>query len=114
MTTATTTLETPKALKARVLAALTAAKAAPFTAGRASGCGRAYVIVSADKKTVNAVSAACKTLGLMFLRKAYGTSGNAIYIGYDNGTGGPLAKAEAFATVLSSHGISSYTDAVAD
>lgn len=118
MTTETSTVtavtKTPKELKAFVLASLKEAHAAPSTPQRASGCGRAYVCISADRATVNAVAASCKTLGLLFLRKNYGAGGNAIYIGYDNGTGGPLAKAEAFAKVLNDKGIRCYTDAASD
>jgi len=82
----------------------------------ACGCGRAYVTLSSknDRKTVNAVAKACKTLGLMFLRKAYGTTGNSIYIGYDNADGRALGRAEAFAAKLTEHGIPAYSDAVAD
>jgi hypothetical protein len=65
--------------------ALEAAYAKPVIPAPASGAGRAYVSVSGlDRKEVNAFSAAAKSLGLMFLRKAYGTSGNALYVGYDN------------------------------
>ncbi len=93
---------------------LTLANAAPFTAKPACGCGRAYVCVSGTRPEINAVSKACKKLGLTFLRKAYGTSGNAIYMGYDNADGRALAKAEAFAEVCRANGIKCYTDAVAD
>ena len=91
-----------------------AAMARPFEPARASGCGRAYVVITADKPTVNAVSAACKAVGLMFLRKAYGTGNNAIYMGYDNADGRALGKAKAFATALNELGISCYDDAVGD
>ncbi len=100
--------------KSQVLAALKAAQAAPFTPERPTGCGRAYVIVRGDRATINTVAAGCKTLGLMFLRKAYGTSGNAIYIGYDNADGRALAKAKAFAATLKVHGVDAYDDAVGD
>ena len=102
--------------KAKVLEALKAANAAPFVATPACGCGRAYVTLSSrnDRKTVNAVAAACKALGLLFCRKAYGAGSNAIYVGYDNADGRALAKSEAFAKVLTEHGIPAYSDAVAD
>ncbi len=90
------------------------AASAPFEPFRASGCGRAYVVITADKPTVNAVSAACKKLGLMFLKKAYGTGNNAIYMGYDNCDGRALGKARAFATSLQASGIPCYDDAVGD
>jgi hypothetical protein len=97
------------------LAALTAALAAPVTPGRGSGCGRAYVCLSGlDRKASNAVAKACKSLGLMWLKKAYGTAGNAIYIGYDNGTGHSLAKAAAVAESLRSAGVTCYDEAVGD
>jgi hypothetical protein len=102
--------------KTEILEALKAANAAPFAAktGAFGGCGRAYVCVSADKATVKLVAAACKALGLLFLKKAYGTTGNAIYIGYDNADGRALAKSEAFAATLTAKGLPAYSDAVAD
>ncbi len=120
MTTIETTasIETPKALKARVTAVLLAANAAPRkeSYGPRGGCGRAYVCISSTngRKTINAVAAACKALGLMFLRKAYGVGNNAIYIGYDNATGTMLAKSDAFAEALNAQGIACYTDAHGD
>jgi hypothetical protein len=99
---------------AGVKAALVAANAAPFTAGRGYGCGRAYVCLTGPKDEIKRVAAACKQLGLMFLKKAYGTSGNAIYMGYDNADGKALAKSEAFANVLNVRGIKCYADAVGD
>jgi hypothetical protein len=100
--------------KQEILSALSAAWAAPVTPQAASGCGRAYVCVSGDKATVTAFAAAAKKLGLLFLRKAYGTSGNALYVGYDNGAGRELAKAEAVAASLKAAGLSAYADAVGD
>lgn len=102
--------------KTQVLTALKAASEAPYTItpGPTGGCGRAYVCVSADKKTTNQVAAACKALGLTFLRKAYGTAGNAIYLGYDNADGRALARSKAFAAVLTQHGIPAYDEAVTD
>ena len=99
-----------------VMQAILAAKGAAFTPARASGCGRAYVCISscADRKTVNAVAKACKAIGLLFLRRAYGTSGNAIYIGYDNCDGRAIGRSEVFAGVLREHGIACYSDAVGD
>jgi hypothetical protein len=97
-----------------ILNSLIAANAEPYTPARPSGCGRAYVSVCGDRATINAVSAACKKLGLMFLRKAHGTCGNVIYIGYDNCDGRALAKSEAFAKVLNERGIRAYTEAVGD
>jgi hypothetical protein len=110
----TMTTKTGATLKSSVLAAVTAANKAPWTPSPSSGCGRAYVVVTADRATVNAVSAACKTLGLMFLRKAYGTSGNAIYIGYDNADGRALGRSKAFADALAAQGVPCYSDAVGD
>ena len=101
--------------KMEVLEAVTAAMAAPVgPAVPACGCGRAYVCVRGERAEINAVSAACKKLGLMFLRKAYGTGGNAIYCGYDNASGRPLAKAEAIAATLNAKGLRAYVDAVSD
>ena len=97
-----------------IKATLLAANAASFTAGRGYGCGRAYVCLSGPKEEVKRVAASCKELGLMFLKKAYGTSGNAIYMGYDNADGKAIAKSEAFASVLNARGIKCYTDAVGD
>lgn len=92
---------------------LALANSAPYEPIR-SGCGRAYVVITDSKTTVNAVARACKTLGLMFLKKAYGTGNNAIYIGYDNADGRALGKARAFANSLQSSGVSCYDDAVGD
>jgi hypothetical protein len=101
--------------KAAVLEAVKAAFEAPVGPAKpACGCGRAYVCVSGDRATVNAVAAAAKKVGVTFLRKAYGTSGNAFYCGYDNADGRALAKAEAVAGVLKAKGLSAYVDAVAD
>jgi len=97
-----------------IVEALKAANAAPYTPARASGCGRAYVVVSAPKPELKLIAAACKEVGLMFLKEAYGTTGNAIYIGYDNADGRALGKSDAFAKVLNERGIRCYTDAVAD
>lgn len=102
----------------QVLEALKAANAAPFVAktGPCGGCGRAYVCVRVDDKaTLTALAKACKTLGLIYNRKGlYGTGRNAIYIGYDNADGRALAKAEAFAGVLTAKGLPAYSDAVGD
>lgn len=101
--------------KEAVFEAVKAAKESPFEVpARGFGCGRAYVSVGGERAEVNAVSAACKKLGLMFLRKAYGTLGNAIYVGYDNADGRALARAEAMATVLKARGLRAYVDAVQD
>jgi hypothetical protein len=102
--------------KAAVLEALKAAWAAPVVvaSGPCGGCGRAYVCVSGDRATVNAFAAACRELGLMFLRKAYGTSGNALYVGYDNADGRALAKSHVVADELNKRGVKAYSDAVAD
>lgn len=93
---------------------LTAANSAAFVAGRPSGCGRAYVVLTDNKDIIRSVAACCKSLGLMFLKSAYGTTGNAIYIGYDNADGKAIAKSEAFAAVLNERGIHCYADAVGD
>lgn len=98
--------------KNEVFEAVKAASVAPFQAGRASGCGRAYVVVS--KEFAKDVSAACSKLGLTFLKKAYGTTGNAIYVGYDNSDGRALAKAAAMAKVLNERGVRCWDDAVED
>lgn len=100
--------------KAKVLEALTAANAAPYEATPACGCGRAYVTVSGERDTINAVAAASKKLGLIFQRNAYYGLRNAIYIGYDNADGRALGKAKAFAKVLNERGIKAYDEACAD
>jgi hypothetical protein len=102
--------------KVEVLAALEAAWKVPAVvkSGPTGGCGRAYVCVSADRVTVNAVAAACRKLGLTFLRKNYGAGGNALYCGYDNADGRALAKAEAVATSLKAAGLDCYVDAASD
>ena len=100
--------------KEEIVAALKAANDAKPETVRASGCGRAYVVVGGERAEINAISAACKKMNLMFLRKAYGVSGPAIYIGYDNASGIALGKAKKFAEVLNAHGIKAYDDAVGD
>jgi hypothetical protein len=91
---------------------LIAALAAPRAASPACGCGRAYVCI--PKADATEVGKACKKVGLMWLKKAYGTSGNAIYCGYDNADGRALGVARVIAEALQAVGISAYTDAVAD
>ncbi len=95
---------------------LEAANAAPARAVRSYGCGRAYVAVrGVEKAERRAFMAACKKLNLMFLSKAYGTSGDVIYCGYDNADGRALAKAEAMAASLNEAGLAGcYVDPVAD
>lgn len=99
-----------------VYEAIVAANGAPYTPARASGCGRAYVVIcTGDKAILKSVAAACEKLGLLFSRKGhYGTGGNSIYIGYDNCDGRALGKSQAFAQVLNDHGIKAYSDAVSD
>lgn len=97
--------------KTEVVAAVTAAMAAPVAApSRAYGCGRAYVCVSEDRATVNAVAAACRTLGVLFVRKNYGAGSNAIYCGYDNADGRATAKANAVQASLKAAGLRCYVD----
>jgi len=97
--------------KPEVVAAVRAALAAPVgPSGPSCDCGRAYVCVSADKATVNAVAAACRTLNVLFVRKNYGAGNNAIYCGYDNADGRALAKAEAVAMSLNAAGLRCYVD----
>lgn len=90
------------------------ANTAPYAPAPAGGCGRAYVILTGPKEQIKLVVKACTALGLMFLKKAYGTAGNAIYIGYDNADGRALGKSEAFAQALNEHGVPCYADAVSD
>jgi hypothetical protein len=100
--------------KPAILAALSAAWALPSTPVRTCGCGRAYVCLSEDRATVNAVSAAAKELGIPFVRKNYGAGGNALYCGYDNADGRALGKAEVVAASLKAAGISCYVDGASD
>jgi hypothetical protein len=100
---------------ANVLTAAFASPVTPWPAGPTGGCGRAYVCLTGlDLKKKRALAAASKRLGLLYLTKAYGTGGNALYIGYDNATGVALAKAEAVAASLNASGVACYTDAVGD
>jgi hypothetical protein len=98
----------------RVLeAAMMARNAAPRV--RASGCGRAYVAVRGISKAERpAFMAAASAVGFVFMRKAYGTAGDVIYVGYDNADGRALGQAEAIAASLIENGISAYTDPVED
>jgi hypothetical protein len=102
--------------KIEIADALRAAMAAPFApkTGPTGGCGRAYVCVLGSKEDVKLFAAACKNQGYTFLRKAYGTGGNALYIGYDNADGIALARSEAVAAELSKRGLRCYADAVGD
>lgn len=103
--------------KAAVEAAITAAKSAPFTAKPVmGGCARIYVgVFGVDRKTVNAIAAACKKADLIFQRKAYYGMRNAIYIGYEMGTtGAAYCKGEAFAAALSAAGIPAMVEAFGD
>jgi hypothetical protein len=100
--------------KTQIADALKAALSAPYVPQSASGCGRAYVCVSGSREEIKAFADACKAQGVLFLKKAYGTSGNALYVGYDNADGRALARAEVIAAELKAHGLSAYSDAVAD
>jgi hypothetical protein len=83
--------------------------------GPRCGCGRAYVSLSkVDRKTLNAYKAAAKELGLLYLSEAYGAGRRCIYVGYDNATGVPLARAEEIAKNLRALGLPAYDEAVAD
>ncbi len=99
-----------------VVRAVKEASEASFKPTPACGCGRAYVCLSSknDRRVVNSAAKAAKLLGLTFLRKAYGTAGNAFYMGYDNADGRSLGRAHAFAKILNEKGIDCYVDAVAD
>ena len=109
MTTETATTTEPT--KAAVMAAVTAAWNAPVgPPAPISGCGRAYVCVCGSRATVNAVAAACRTLGVLFVRKNYGAGGNAICCGYDNANGRATAKANAVEASLKAAGIRCYVD----
>ncbi len=99
--------------KKELVRILLAANEAPFEPTPACGCGRAYVMID-DKKLARNMAAACKELGLLYLKDAYGAGKRAIYMGYDNADGRALAKSEAFAKVLKANGIACYTDAVSD
>lgn len=94
--------------------AVIAAHAAPAKAAQAFGCGRAYVCVSGDRATINAVAAACRKLGRIFQRRAYYGLRNAIYVGYDNATGRETGKAEGIAAALNAAGIEAYAELCAD
>lgn len=113
--------------KHQILAAIHTANAAPFTAQRPSGCGRAYVVIGIPKKlpdgtrnperakTLKAIEAACKEVGLLYCKETYGVGKvPSIYVGYDNASGIALAKSEVMAEVLRQRGIECYADAVAD
>jgi hypothetical protein len=102
--------------KTEIAEALRAAMALPFTpkTGPTGGCGRAYVAIMGTRADINAFAAACRDQGHTFLRKAYGTGGNVLYVGYDNADGRALARAEVIAAELNRRGLRCYTDAVGD
>lgn len=83
--------------------------------GPRCGCGRAYVCLATKDKTVlKDFKAAMEACGLKYIGKAYGTGTRAAYIGYDNGSGVPLAQAEAIAKNLKALGVDCYDDGVGD
>jgi hypothetical protein len=83
--------------------------------GSCCGAGRAYVCIGkTDRKTLNAFKAACADVGRPFIKKAYGSGTNVLYVGYDNFTGTPIAQARAIAANLNAIGVSCYDDAVGD
>jgi len=101
--------------------ALLVAHQEPYQPQRASGCGRAYVVLTGiakgkgRKATLKLYEDACKSLGLLFLKEAYGVGKiPCIYIGYDNCDGKALAKSVVFAAKLREQGIPCYDEAVAD
>lgn len=113
--------------KTEIKTALETANKAPYQPQRASGCGRAYCVISIPKKladgsrnperakTLKAIEAACKELGLLYCKETYGVGKvPSIYIGYDNCDGKALAKSEVFAASLKASGIPCYADAASD
>ena len=83
--------------------------------GPRGGCGRAYVcLATKDKAVLKDFKAAMEACGLKYIGKAYGTGTRAAYIGYDNGSGVPLAQAEAISTNLKALGVDCYDDGVGD
>jgi hypothetical protein len=102
-------MPTPEMIASVIRAVMTTC----ITPERPSGCGRVYVIIG-DKQHAKLVAKACKIAGIPFYTKAYGTSGNAIYIGYDNASGRPLAQGTLMVEKLQEIGISCYRDEVGD
>jgi hypothetical protein len=100
--------------KVEIGVAMSAAMSAPWSAAPSCGCGRAYVCVSGSAAEKRAIAAECKRLGLMWLAKAWGVAGPAIYMGYDNADGRAMGRAKAFAEVLKAHGLSAYADGASD
>ena len=116
METTVTNKEKTMATKIEMIDAIRLGLQAPTTGPRC-GCGRAYIVLSskADKKTLKDFKDAVETCGLRFLGNAYGVSGKrTVYVGYDNGTGHPLAQAEAIAKNLRNIGVDVFDDAVGD
>lgn len=101
-------------MSSQVTRAIETAFALPAEARRACGCGRAYVVFAEPRGVVNAVATSCRELGLLFLRKAYGTAGNALYVGYDNADGAALGRAHVVSDELNRVGFRTYVDAVED
>ncbi len=100
--------------KVDVEVAIGKALAAPAAGLGPAGCARIYVCVSGvDKKTLNAVAAACKSYNLIFQRKAHYGLRNAIYIGYSI-NGKEYNRGEAFAAALTAAGIPAYMTAEGD
>jgi hypothetical protein len=83
--------------------------------GQGYGCGRAYVCLGkVDRKTLKAYQDASKQLNIRYLAEAYGSGKRALYIGYDNASGIPLAQSEAIANNLIKLGLPAYADTVCD
>jgi len=81
--------------------------------GSACGCGRAYVCLT-NKSQLKLFKQAFTNCGIRYIGPAYGSGKYCAYIGYDNGTGTPLAQSENIASNLNKIGIQCYADAVGD
>ena len=102
-------MNTPSSIASVISSCLTS-QVAPQ---RAIGCCRVYVVIS-EKAARPLVKAACQISGAMYLKDAHGTSGNAIYVGYDNCRGDVLARGAVLVKALQDVGVVCYRDEVGD
>lgn len=86
-------------------------------AGRSAGaygCGRAYVVLTGLKRADRAKVKMWCALNRKIWTGIDGHVRDGIYIGYDNGTGIELGRAEAFAAELQRRGLPCYAEAMED
>mgnify|MGYP001217401264 CR=1 FL=1 len=81
---------------------------APVAVGHGMSCARVYVVVQAEKADL--VAAAAKRFGLIFQKKAHYGYSNALYVGYDTGTGRVAAQGNGIVKAFEAEGIKAYLE----